>query len=594
MTGEPALRDDGDGTTSIGLMSRLMRLSPAAKLLLVAAPLGLGVVALSQTGRPGPDASERAEQLAKLDPEWQRLNGCGPGTEGSAKAMPLLAGLAPVHYPVATRVPLAQRFFDQGLAFLYGFEYNKAERSFEAAQARDPRCAMCFWGQALAKGPNINSGVVPPAEVAAALRLVNRGLAVPGLEPRERALLEALRVRYQPNPPKGEAGNHGVHAIAYAEAMGRLARRYPADDVITVLAGEAAMDVRPWDYWVDAGRTPRPWAARAVKHVETVLARNPDQPQAQHLYIHLTEGSADPKRAERSADKLAGAAPASAHLVHMPSHTWYRIGRHAESLKANLAAVRADDAMARRLGEYNPFYGYWKHHHHFAVSSAEQIGDEANALQAAKALEDSTPPEGFGELLRMTAMAARAQFGTRDEVLRIPAPLPKAVLLRSAWRAFRAEALARAGDGRGARRELAALATETRRGLRPEARPVLRIAELSARGRLAMAEGKPGEAARLFGEAERIQAGFGYNEPPVWHQPVASSVGAALLAGGDAAGARAAFGRALAMRPGNAWALWGRVEAERRAGDRVAAARSLGEFERIWAGGDARPRLDRL
>lgn len=565
----------------------------AAKLLLAAVPLAVAAFAVQETVRPGPDAA--TDQLAKLDPEWQRLHGCGPGTAGAKGTMPLLAGLAPVNYPIATGVPLAQRFFNQGLAFLYGFEYNKAERSFAEAARRDPACAMCLWGQSLAKGPNINSGTIPSAEVAAALTLVERALAMPRVAERDRALLEALRVRYQPNPPKGEAGQHGVHAIAFAEAMERVARAYPADDVIAVLAGEAAMDVRPWDYWVDDGRTPRPWAARALKRIEAVLARNPDQPEAQHLYIHLTEGSADPKRAERYADKLRGTAPASAHLVHMPSHTWYRIGRHADSVAANVAAVRADDAMARRLGEYNPFYGYWKHHHHFVVSSAEQIGDRAAALAAAKALEDSTPKGGFGQVLLWTALSARAQFATAAEMMRLPAPAATGVApLRGVWRALRAEALGRVGDRAGALRELAAMANETRTGVDPGARPIVRIAELVARGRIEQGAGMPREAARFFAQAERIQAGFGYAEPPLWHQPVASAVGAALLQSGDAAGARAAFGRALAMRPGNAWALWGRAQAEAEAGDRVAAERSTADFRRIWAGGAALPSLDRL
>lgn len=529
-------------------------------------------------------SSEAADQLKRLDPA-----GCkAPSAEATAgRRMPLIDGLAKVHWPVASATPQAQRFFDQGLALLYGFEYDKAARSFARGAALDPGCAMCLWGQALAMGPYQNSGPIPDVERAKAKALTERALASDKLSPTERALVLALDSRYAPAPPKNDA--LGVHGVRYAEALAALAAAHPADDVLLVMAGQAAMEVSPWDYWQADGRTPLPWAARAIRAIETVLARSPDQPQAQHLYIHLTEASQQPGRAERAADMLEVAAPASAHLVHMPSHTFYRVGRFADAVRGNRRAIQVDDAMAARLGEARPFYGYFRHHTHFIVSAAEQSGDAAGARAAAAQLEAAfAKPHARGadyaQALLATAMQARAQFATADEMLALPEPTADLPALRLVWRALRAEALGREGRLSAAEQEIKWLRLERLRApaLAERVEPVVRIAEHVAVGRIAYARRNYRGAATRLTRAAAIEASLSYNEPPAWHQPIDAAVGAALLKAGDARAARAAFDRALLRRPGSPWALWGRAQAEAALGQDNRA--TLTEVDRRWTG----------
>ncbi|MGK2910866.1 MAG: hypothetical protein ACSLE1_13855 [Sphingobium sp.] len=533
--------------------------------------------------------------LTQLTPAALMASGCGFAAAGEGVAagkavppMPLINGLAPIHYPVTTKVAEAQRYFDQGMALLYGFEFPKAERSFQASRARDPACAMCQWGEALAIGPYINSGPSGVERIAKAYRLTTDALAQPGISDKERALILALQARYAPGAPKDQKG---VYAVRFADMMQAVSDRWPDDDMVMVLAAEAAMNVRPWDYWEADNATPRPWARRAITLVETVLARNPDQSEAQHLYIHLTEASTTPGRAERAADMLETAAPASAHLVHMPSHTYYRVGRFADSVQVNVKAISVDEAMARRLGEDPKYYGYFNHHTHFILSAAEQIGDRTAALKAADSLEAAITPEKaakspYLQARLATALQVRAQFaqGTA-EMLAIREPDQRLPELRQIWRALRAESLGRAGQKAAAMREIVAM--RAARGKTPidkEFRPMIKLAETIALARIAEGSGNPKGAVRLLQSAAGIERKFSYNEPPLWHQPVDAALGALLLRTGDARGAKLAFDRALVRRPGNAWVLWGRAQAEAALGDTAASERSLALYRKSWAG----------
>jgi len=571
-----------------------LRLIPVS-ILFVTAPL------VSSAASP----AGTAPGLAQLAPAALIASACGFAKAGEgattgkgAAPMPLIDGLAPIHYPVTAQVADAQRYFDQGMAFLYGFEFSKAERSFREGAARDPGCAMCLWGQALAIGPYINSGPPGAVRIVEARALVDRALVQPGIADNERALIEALRLRYAPDGPAKEKG---VHEAAFADRMLALSERWPADDMIMVLAAEAAMNVRPWDYWEADNRTPRPLGARAIRLVETVLARNPRQPEAQHLYIHLTEASMTPGRAERAADMLRTEAPASAHLVHMPSHTYYRLGRFADGVATNQAAIGVDEAMARRLGEDTKFYGYFGHHTHFILSASEQIGDRTQALAAADNLEayltaDRVAANAMLQSRLATAMQVRAQFArTLEEALAIPEPDARLPDMRQMWWAIRAEALARNGQPSAASEEIARM--RRARGKAPVAqdlRPMVKIAETVALARIAEANGKPKAAARLLRKAADVESRLPYNEPPLWHQPVDATLGGVLLRSGDAQGAKTAFDRALIRRPGNVWALWGRAQAEAALGDHKASAGTLEAYRRNWAGGSDTPTLARL
>ncbi len=254
--------------------------------------------------------------------------------------VPLWDEIAGVSFPITTSNALVQRYFDQGVLLAYGFNHWEAQRSFKAAQALDPNCAMCFWGEALVLGPNINApmdaAAVEPAwaAIAAAQQLAS------GASEKEQALIASLARRYSPDPEADRA----LMNEAYADAMQGVAERFPDDLHVATVYAEALLDLTPWDYWTDGGKTPKGRTAEIVSTLERVLAADPDHVGAIHLYIHAVEASDRPQRAEAYADRLARRKELMAgHLIHMPSHIYFRIGRYTDSLELNKAAVAADE-----------------------------------------------------------------------------------------------------------------------------------------------------------------------------------------------------------------------------------------------------------
>ena len=318
------------------------------------------VGAISASAMPLTDSFSE-ETLRLRDPTRQMLSMCGGSraagellrkrlqfaqaamkdmTAGEARPT-LFAGLGNLHYPVSTGNAEAQRYFDQGLILTYGFNHGEAIRSFQEAQRLDPQCAMCWWGEALAHGPNINAPMDPQVN-ARAVTVIQYAVAIKAkATPVEQALIDALAVRYSADPKADRAALD----MAYAQQMLQVADRFPADNDVAVLAAEAVMDTQPWDYWEADRRTPKGNIGKAIALIESALERKPDHPQAAHLYIHLMEASAIPQKAEPYADRLATPlVPAAGHLVHMPAHLYYRVGRFKDSMRVNIDAARADEA----------------------------------------------------------------------------------------------------------------------------------------------------------------------------------------------------------------------------------------------------------
>jgi hypothetical protein len=246
---------------------------------------------------------------------------------------PLWDGLGPISYKITTANVMAQAYFDQGLRLAYAFNHGEAQRAFRKGQKLDPHCAMCFWGEGLVLGPNINLPMQEDA-VAPAFTAMEKARAFSAnATAREQALIGALALRYAPD---AKADRAPLDA-AYAAAMGKAAAAFPDDDEIAVLYAEAVMDVSPWNYWQPGGREPNPQSVPIVPTLERVLARSPNHPGAIHYYIHAVEASDRPQRAEPYADRLRGAIPGAGHLVHMPSHIYYRVGRYLDALADNRA-----------------------------------------------------------------------------------------------------------------------------------------------------------------------------------------------------------------------------------------------------------------
>jgi tetratricopeptide (TPR) repeat protein len=386
-----------------------------------------------------------------------------------------------------------------------------------------------------------------------------------------------------------------------------VARRFPKDDDVAVLAAEAVMNTSPWNYWEADRKTPVGRSGEAVRLLEAVVARNPGHVQAAHLYIHMLEAS-DPKRAEAAADRLAAADVASAaHLVHMPAHAWYALGRYQDSIRANVAAARADEAfIAATRNNGLVRYGYYPHNIHFIVTSAQMAGDMDTAIREAQRLRtvldvDTSSRIAWIQAIDAAPFFAMAQFASPEDILAMPPPdarLPYANAMRHYARAV---AHAEQRNRNGFEAELAALAAlKAHPGVKDMvdqavlAPELMMLAEQVARGRWAMADGRFKEAAAHFRSAAETEAKISYMEPPFWYYPVRQSLGAALHLSGDHEAASEAFRAALVQSPRNGWALYGLANSEAAAGHKAEAAAATAAFEKAWAGDRTWLKMERL
>jgi tetratricopeptide (TPR) repeat protein len=540
-------------------------------------------------------APARAPAISRV-----RLAAADPAAGISSE--PSLMALGERSFPITTETPEAQAYFDQGMKLLYAFNHYEAARAFGHARSLDPACAMCSWGEAQALGATINTPMAPGTEADAREAAAEALALSANASPKEKALILAVARRFG-----AVSDGSAIGEEAYAEAMSDAHEHFPDDDDVAVLFAESLMNLQPWDYWERDGRTPKKNAGEVLAVLEQVLARNGQHPQAIHLYIHMTEASHAPERAAPYADRLGELMPAAGHIVHMPSHTYFRIGRYRDSLEANIAAMAADQAylaQAREAGFYA--HTYYPHNVHFAMTSAQMAGDGKHALQAAKLMPETLSDEITAQVpwvqpIMASPYFAYAQFADAAEVLALPAPGHGFPLVRAMWHYARGVAHARAGDAAKAEQEKEAIARLQEDPALAEleaagvsAPAMLEIASAVIDGRLAQAAGDHEGAVEAFTHAVEVQDELIYMEPPFWYYPARQSLGAALLAAGQPEKAVRVFTESLVEAPNNGWALWGLVQAQRQAGDELGAAAAERFLAATWVGPREILTLDRL
>jgi tetratricopeptide (TPR) repeat protein len=517
---------------------------------------------------------------------------------------PLWDGLGSVTYKITTASAEAQAYFDQGLRLAYAFNHDEARRAFRKAQRLDPACAMCFWGEALVLGPNINlpmqEDAIAPAYAATQQA---RSLAASATL-REQALIEALTARYA-SDPKGDRARLDRN---YAAAMGRVAAQFPDDNEIAILHAEALMDLSPWDYWKPGGHEPNPQSVAIVPTLERVLAKAPDHPGAIHFYIHAVEASDRPARAEAHADRLRGAVPGAGHLVHMPSHIYYRLGRYLDALADNKTAVAVDEKYLTESGAPMSVYrlGYYPHNVHFVMASAQMAGDGATVIAAAEKLRGLIPADvARGIAMVQPVMAApyfaHAQFSPPGTILALPDPGDAIPYVKALWRYARGIAYAALRDFAAATAEANAIEalehgadfTLLKESGIP-ARDVLKLARTVIDARVAQAQEKFSVAVEHFATAAAIEDALPYTEPPYWYYPVRQSLAATLLQAGRLADAEDEFRRALKRAPANGWSYYGLLQVYVVQGDPEAARRTEADLAKTWIGDRQLLQLSRL
>jgi tetratricopeptide (TPR) repeat protein len=582
-------------STLSGNLSAVQPDSASATLVGLSAALGGVDVGICHTPGTG-SAMSTAIRLAATRTEVPQveMQAVLPAPAFADSEPPLWDGLGSMTYKITTSSSAAQSYFDQGMRLTYAFNHGEAQRAFRKAQKLDPDCAMCFWGEALVLGPNIN---LPMQEDAAAPALAAAQKArelAPKASPREQALIAALATRYTHDPKADRAPLDA----AYADAMGKVAARFPEDTEIAVLYAESVMDVSPWNYWQPGGKEPNPQSVAIVPTLERVLAKNPDHPGAIHYYIHAVEASDRPQRAEPYADRLRGAIPGAGHLVHMPSHIYYRVGRYLDALADNKTAVGVDEKYLTEtnapLGVYR--LGYYPHNVHFVMASAQMAGDGATVIAAAEKLRALIPDDvargiAMVQPVKAAPYFAHAQFSSPDTVLALPDPGDAIAYVKAIWHYARGVAHVSRKDFGAATAEANAIEAIERsadfsllNASGVPAQDVLKLARTVIQARIAQAEGDFNAAVERFRTAAEIQDGLAYTEPPYWYYPVRQSLAAALLQAGRLPEAEDQFQQALKRAPANGWSYFGLLQLYKARGDSAAAGKAETELTRTWIG----------
>jgi tetratricopeptide (TPR) repeat protein len=519
--------------------------------------------------------------------------------EADKPGAPVFQGLGAHKHPISTRNPETQKFFDQGVNLMFGFNHAEAIRSFREAARLDPDCAMCWWGMAFALGPNINLPM-PDDAVAPAWAALQRAKALEAkASPEERAWIDALAMRYSADP---KADRHALDE-AFAKAMGALWAAYPDDLDAGTFYAEAMMDTQPWDYWELDGKTPKGHATEIVATLEDIIKRAPSHPGALHLYIHAVEATTTPERAEAAADRLEQLMPEAGHIVHMPSHIYYRVGRYEDAVRVNELAAKVDEAYiaACRAQGYYPL-GYYGHNIHFLWSSSEMQGRYRAAIDAARRLVKAVDPVNAAlnispqaEWYAYTPLVTELRFEKWDAVLAEP-DFPKPLVLDRAMRLYaRGAAFAAKGDvksARTARDELAALiAVSDFARYGADGMPVKAMAQLGVAlvdAEIARAGGDLDAAAARFRTAYDLSTHIPYTEPPWWHQPVGHLLGAALLADHKPAEAEAVYRESLKTYRDDGWSLFGLAQSLDAQGKAAEAGAARAAFAKAWARADVK------
>jgi tetratricopeptide (TPR) repeat protein len=549
------------------------------------------ILALSLTGAA---AIAEAQPAAPQHKHYDTPAGFDAAPSPGKPLAPRLQNLGVHTFPVGTKVERAQLFVNQGVNLAYAFNHAEAARAFAEAARLDPDLAMAYWGHAFVLGPNINATMTPDDEPKA-LALVQKALSLKSkASRREQAYIDAIAMRYTGKSEDRERANK-----AFAAAMMKVVADFPDDLDARTIYAESLMNLRPWNYWTRDGV---PYAeTREVEAALTrVLAGNPNHPGALHLWIHLWEPTDTPEKAEAEADRLLPLMPGAGHIVHMPAHIYMRVGRHADVVKANLLAAKADEdyiTQCRAQGLY-PLV-YYPHNLHFIWMGATAAGQGALALDSARKLAGSVPPEALSTVPILQGFLvvpywAMVRFGQWDAILSDAGPRMKTPFTEGVWRYARAMALTSKGRLDEATQELARLRTivddatikaqttfSANSGFAQ-----LRIAPEVVAGEIAARKKDWDTATHHLERAIRFEDALIYQEPADWHAPVRQTLGAVLLEAGRADEAETVFWEDLKKNPEIGWSLFGLKQALEAQGKKDEAALVEARFRKAWKEAD--------
>ncbi len=529
-----------------------------------------------------------------------------------ASRAPILNGYGNPRMTITTTQAEAQRWFTSGMAQLYAFNESEAARAFKAALAADPDCAMCAWGVAKAAGPDINNterGDLGEARKYIAWAARHSQNATP----RERALIAAMSDRYGPAadasasgpsvpdaPICGAGGSAKAHPldVVYAERMRVIADAYPSDPDVLVLYAEAVMIATRGDWWDKKTGAPVGAIGSVTERLEHALQVDPGHTGLNHFLIHAVDSSRRPERALAAADRLGKLAPASPHLLHMPSHIYVRIGRYHDAVQVNEAALAAQANLQTVLEAqgFAPSVNWNGHNSHFLWFAALSEGRGDLALtQARAAAERAAAGKSLNaEFVRSGPILTLVRLERWDEVLREPRPTGDGGVAAPIFDYAQGVALLRTGRVDDARNRAAslqaaldapALQGKTLFGDDP-ARNVLDILASRLQAEIAAADRQPDVAQRALAHAIELEAALEANEPPLLGAFSGLALGDVMLRSQRWSDAEQAYRAALSAQPANGWALTGLQQAVARQGRKSEADRIAADADRAWAFAD--------
>jgi tetratricopeptide (TPR) repeat protein len=535
----------------------------------------------------------------------------------SARA-PDLPGFGSLAWPAATSNPTSRKLFEQGVLQAHAFNEAEAIRLFKAALAQDPACALCAWGVAWKLGPNIND--TGREQVGEARRWISLALQMAdGLPARERALIDALALRYGHDSQAKAArdmaplladrcggklseGSEPADPLdlAYAERLRTLVQASPTDPELLSLWAEAEMVATRSDWWDDDTGKPGGRIGDVTSALEAGLKVHPQHTGLNHYLIHAADSRTAVARGLAAADRMGSLAPASPHLVHMPSHLYARVGRYADATRVNEEAVAAELTLfaAQKSQGFTVSKDWRNHNQQFLLFGALMEGRGDAALKTARdvALRAEKPTHEFAEYRRSLPIMSLLRLERWQAVLAEPLPRGDKGMAVSLGESAKATAHARLGQLNEARAALAraeagrSKVATAHAGVQYDAKMLRGLTESvteRARAELASAEGRHDDALKAQAQALKAARVPDLEEPPLLAASARATLGDLQLRAGRAAEAEKTFREDLALQPGNGWALRGLAQALDAQGRSADALTQQAALQTAWAQADA-------
>ena len=524
--------------------------------------------------------------------------GCAPEVSDkswytSGSKAPLFNGLEGIHFKISTKTEEAQRYFDQGLLLSFAFNHAEAGRSFFEAARLDSNAAMSWWGFAYVLGPNYNGGMEKDNFQRAYDAVQKAKEKSASCSRKEQDLIKALSFRYSNDTTVARS----FLDSSYAEAMRKVYKDHPEDATIASLFAEALLDLHPWNLWRKDGSI-QPWTPEIIEVLEKCLKIDPKHIGANHFYIHAMEMSDHAEAAVVSADLLRNLVPGSGHLVHMPSHTYIRMGRYHDGVVSNQQAVLVDSLYVDACHAQGVYpLAYYPHNAHFMSACAMLAGESKIAMKGAL----TTSELAHKKLLRDPAWATlqhyyaipwyvQVKLGLWNEIMRTSEPEKDLKYPLVIW--HYAQGMAQLSENKMAQAkshlaEMKSIMTDTTIkdltiwGIN-SVYDLCVIATKTLEGEILGKEKNYSNAISLLKEAVVAEDGLNYNEPPDWFFSIRHHLGAVLIDAGKFKEAIEVYKDDLKIYRENGWALRGLMNAYEKLGDKRNYEEIKKRFEKAW------------